>query len=724
MVSRGFNVFPLRPNSKDPYERDTCQAHEYPLSGGIHAATKDEKTIASWFSLEPNLNIGVSTTGSCVIDIDVKKGKNGVEEFMALGVLPKTLRVRTPSGGFHDYFADADCGQRKISDAIDVRSRGGYVVGPGSRIDGKAYKIVCDSDVAPLPAVLAEKVQAAAEKHCHADAVCELDIVGIDAFAEAYLVEQKGVVEHEGIGRDNTAYKHACYLKDLGISAEMSVHLLDDHWNHKNTPPLSKADLKRITKSAAANSQKAAGSRNPLIEFESILAACSDDPKLVKALTNRTRKSGRPKWVSVKDEKPRAKHIGNLEAFLDWLGVTVRLNEFYHKKFMTGSMVGELDDTAFNRLYSEAGKIDYRISIDDLQRYLAVIAADRAYHPVKDYLFDLKWDGVPRIDNWLSIYCGSIDSEFIRVVGRLSLIAACRRVITPGIKFDHMLILEGEQGTGKSSAIKILAGDWFSDAIKLGDSPKEMMEKLPGVWLAEISELATKRNTDVEIIKAQLSRTSDTDRMAYGREPVTRLRQNTFIGTTNRGDYLIDPTGNRRLWPVEVGQIKTDELLRDRDQLWAEAHHYAIAGETLALPERLYSDAAKAQESKRYKSQIEEQLYDLLCETDSGFIPMGDLWKALGRGADNKARQTDTERDKIANTMKKLGWEVRRRKFLGNAKRQRGYEKRTHGQKSPPLLKYYPHVMAFQPHEADETAFEKPDWPGDENQDLNGFTHH
>ncbi len=273
MVELGFDVFPLRPNSKEPYERDTCLAHETPLSGGIHAATKDQAAIASWFDIEPNINFGVSTTGSCVIDIDVKKGKKGKEEFGALGKLPDTLRVHTPSGGFHAYFSDADCGQRKLSDGLDVRSRGGYVVGPGSVVDGKAYAVVNDVPIAPLPESLVERVQRAPIENAVAKRpLCELDTDQNIALGKTYLKGQDGVVEGQGAdgGRDNTAYRHACRLKDFGLSPELIVELFEECWNSKNSPPLAKSALVRVARSAYSNGQSAPGSSNPALEFEDV----------------------------------------------------------------------------------------------------------------------------------------------------------------------------------------------------------------------------------------------------------------------------------------------------------------------------------------------------------------------------------------------------------------------------------------------------------------------
>ena len=184
------------------------------------------------------------------------------------------------------------------------------------------------------------------------------------------------------------------------------------------------------------------------------------------------------------------------------------------------------------------------------------LAIQNPFHPVRDYLDNLRWDGQARLDRWMTTYLGAEDTPLSATIGRIVLMAAVRRVREPGVKFDTILVLEGEQGIGKSTAIRILAGPAnFSDQNILTLDGKAQMELLEGVWFYEICELEGLSRAETSKVKAFASRAVDQGRPAYGRFKETRFRQTVFIGTTNDDKYLRDMTGNRRFWPVKVGKI-------------------------------------------------------------------------------------------------------------------------------------------------------------------------
>lgn len=234
---------------------------------------------------------------------------------------------------------------------------------------------------------------------------------------------------------------------------------------------------------------------------------------------------------------------------------------------------------------------------------LSIAAAGRAYHPIRDYLDALpNWDGVERLDTLLVDYLGAPDTDYTRAVTRKTLVAGVARVMRPGIKHDTVLILNGPQGTGKSTLFEKLAGQWFSDALTLTDMrDKTGAEKLQGYWILELGELAGMRKMEVEVVKGFLSRTDDKFRAAYARTVESHPRQCIIVGSTNaENGFLRDVTGNRRFWPVQITGVsphKSWELTADTvDQLWAEALHHYTAGEQLHLSGELAEAARQAQD--------------------------------------------------------------------------------------------------------------------------------
>lgn len=207
--------------------------------------------------------------------------------------------------------------------------------------------------------------------------------------------------------------------------------------------------------------------------------------------------------------------------------------------------------------------------------YLRTIAMINSFDPLEEYLMPLKWDGTPRIDNWLTYYAGAEPSDYVRLVGRKYLISAVARGLRPGCKVDAMLILEGIQALGKSTLAYILFGSqFFSDQV--GDvRNKDAAERIQGVWGIEIPEMDKFSRVEANAVKSFLSQRDDRYRAAYAHNTATRKRRCVFFGTINPDGmgYLRDTTGNRRFWPVAVTSIAMDDLIADRDQIWAEAKH-------------------------------------------------------------------------------------------------------------------------------------------------------
>jgi predicted P-loop ATPase len=214
---------------------------------------------------------------------------------------------------------------------------------------------------------------------------------------------------------------------------------------------------------------------------------------------------------------------------------------------------------------------DINVGPTTVSRGVNVVAREIPVHPVRDYLTSLVWDNEPRLDHWLAKYLGAEGTLLIRAIGARWMISAVARIMEPGAKVDHMLILEGPQGAKKSSALKTLAGiDWFTDELaEIGS--KDAAQQMRGKWVIEIAELDAIGRAEVSRIKAFLTRTADRYRPPYERYVVEVPRQCVFAGSVNPDTYLRDETGNRRFWPVRCGTIDLGSLQRDREQLWAEA---------------------------------------------------------------------------------------------------------------------------------------------------------
>ena len=220
----------------------------------------------------------------------------------------------------------------------------------------------------------------------------------------------------------------------------------------------------------------------------------------------------------------------------------------------------------------------------DLRNALELALHANAYHPVREYLRGLAWDGTPRLDTMLVDYLGAEDTPYTRAATRKWMCGAVKRVMVPGCKFDSAIVLVGKQGIGKSSFAGILSRGWFNDS-EINMNSKDGYESLHGNWIIELAELASTKRSDVETVKTFLSKCEDTYRPAYGRRATTFKRQCVFFGTTNEEEFLRDRTGNRRFWPVTVRQTELDReaLEANIDQLWAEAVDAYNKGESLWL---------------------------------------------------------------------------------------------------------------------------------------------
>ena len=238
-------------------------------------------------------------------------------------------------------------------------------------------------------------------------------------------------------------------------------------------------------------------------------------------------------------------------------------------------------------------------------------------HPIRDYLGGLEWDGTPRLDTLIIDYLGAEDTALNRAMTRKHFVAAVARVMNPGCKYDYCLIVTGAEGIGKSTLFAVMGGEWFNDSLVTMEG-KSGMEQARGGWVIELPELGSIKRSDVEQVKAYISRQDDTYRPAYGTVVEKHPRQCVFCGTTNETYFLKGDTGNRRFWVMAANpdqrkheDVKAD-LAEERDQIWAEAVQRWREGEKLYLPKDLETEARQRQAD--YNDEADDPMRDVLLQ--------------------------------------------------------------------------------------------------------------
>lgn len=315
------------------------------------------------------------------------------------------------------------------------------------------------------------------------------------------------------------------------------------------------------------------------------------------------------------------------------------------------------DYTAVSAALARAHGLNF--SVQQVSAAIEATAQESAYHPIRDYLAGLQWDGVPRLEHWLHDFLGAEDSEYTAGVGRLFLIGMVARVMEPGCKNDYVLILEGAQGIRKSTACRVLAGEkFFSDSLPpIRDANKDLSQHLAGKWLIEMAEMSATSRADCEALKAFLTRTEETYRPAYGRNEVRQPRQCVFIGTTNRSEYLRDATGDRRFWPVKCGlngePIDIESLREHRDQLFAEAYLLFQSGAKWWPDAAFESEHIKPQQADRFEiDPWEEMILAHIETTQTDRITVAGL---LTHVIDKKA-PSHADRARVKAILQRMGY--------------------------------------------------------------------
>ena len=631
LAARGWAVHPLRPGRKEPLTSHGCKDASRDVdqirtwwratpAANIGIATGTPSQI---FGLdidgeegERNLLALELKYGTLPLTFRVKSphGRHLYFRLPADREIRNRVRVRVREGSV----------SRRV-EGLDVRSTGGYLVAPGSYLrEGRLhYEIECAATVADAPEWLLELLAPRDELPEQAPANPARPARPAPP-NEDELRRRGGLaaglrrLERAAQGsRNSTLNNVAMALGGLpGMTlAEVEAELWQVCAGWVGQPPTDPFTREEFLKTVGSGFR--AGARRPLPPDESRRPKSKRPPSPEASGDTMRRERGRsppgrppppddqasapgssepPRkpaangawldrlartrtWV-LKGTEPNAMTI--LECDDRWRGV-LAWNEFIQKPFfMRPPPWSKAPAEAFPR------EID-RFDVGEVSRWLqenyegtewtrnkleeAIDAAaknQRVWHPVREYLSGLQWDGVTRVDYWLSAFFGAELSQYTKAVGSRWLIGAVARIFQPGCKMDTVLVLEGEQGLYKSQVLATLAGAWFKDENVIGAS--DIGIDLLGVWIWEIGELAGFRKAELEHVKALLTRAADRYRPKYARKWIEQPRTTVFAATTNETHYLRDATGNRRFWPVRCARKpELGEVRATRDQIWAEA---------------------------------------------------------------------------------------------------------------------------------------------------------
>jgi predicted P-loop ATPase len=296
-----------------------------------------------------------------------------------------------------------------------------------------------------------------------------------------------------------------------------------------------------------------------------------------------------------------------------------------------------------------------------------LVAERNPYHPVKNYLNSLVWDGERRLDTWLIRYAGAKGTNYVSRVGRCWLISAVARIFEPGCKADAALLLIGPEGKGKSSLCRILGEPWFSD--NLPDlSEKDAALHVVGHWILELGELAALNKSALTTVKAWMSRAEDIYRPPYGRVTVHRPRQCVFIATSNEDEPLKDTSGNRRFWPVTTGVFDLEQLAIDKDQLWAEAVAMYREGVAWWLEGEEAIQEAQREQSKRTEQHVWHEMVSLYCASKE-YVSVAEVLREAIRK--ELGHQTQQDKTAVARCLQGMRWPLKTRRI--NGKRTKVY---------------------------------------------------
>jgi len=602
-----------------------------------------------------------------IIDIDPRNFVDGVNPWKKLLQDLKITKMTVPAvitggGGVHIYL-------RKPRDikllvhlpgylGMDIQSggKGAYVVGPGSgHASGKHYRFHNEPAfrcIPNVPDVLLQVLLALPASPFQQGA-------GLTGGPQEYARYTKWLLTAppavEGEGGDITTFKAAVKGRDFGLVPADTLKAMVTTYNPRCRPQWSIEDLMLKIRNAYAYASGSAGKEDPALAFKPVNTPWDEEDDAVRG------------W-DVDAKGNISKTLKNAIHYIyedPKLNSTIKLNQFtgdvelvgklpWGDKRSPGNTWTDSDIVLLKYYFAKVQKKAFSTPL--LWDALHAVAVRFSYHPIREYVLGLKWDGILRLDSWLHKYCGANDSAYPAVVGRKLLVGMVARVFHPGVKFDYCLVLEGAQGIGKSTVCAVLGGKWYGDII-LDPHARDTIDAMRGKWVVELSEMEVTKRADAQALKAFVSRTSDRARLAYARASLDFPRQCVFVGTINPDEmgYLTDSTGNRRFWPIKCGtRIDTTGLAEVKDQLFAEAYVAYQNKEELYLQGDLIKLAEIEQKSRTTVDPWLDAISEWLDETGVAEVTLAQVWELALAGLTRSLTRADQCR--IGRALSDLGW--------------------------------------------------------------------
>jgi predicted P-loop ATPase len=636
-------VFPCAKRDKVPITKN-----------GFLDASTDAKQIRAWWSKDPEANIGVPTgeRSALVLDVDTPEA---LEEVLRRKP-PDTVVSVTGRGGRHFLFKRTKrFGNKKpLIAGCDRRGDGGYIVVPPSIHElGTRYQW----EVPPFNGTaLADPPQWFFEVK-EPPQPPPPPMLGGTPWGKRVLEGEceKMRSTPEG-GRNQTLNECAFRVGSALVAGGLDYRTAEDALvAAARAAGLSASEARKTAASGLSSGQKSP--REPQRRGSSMAQCDAADPnawrtKLLLTKTNGTRSCTANACLILREHEDLAGII-RYDQFREriWLSAEPPWGGAVSPRAWTDE-----DTTGVLEMLDREGLTQAR---EYVVYALDHVAREQGWHPVRHYLDGLSWDGVERIATWGATYLGAEPTLYHLSVCERWLISAVARIYSPSVKVDHVLVLEGRQGLGKSTALSILGGAWYSDEMPEFGS-KDACIQASAAWIHELAELATLARSQVEATKAFISRQVDRFRPPYGRQVVERPRQCVFAATTNTRQYLLDETGNRRWWPVRCGDsIDMARLKDDRDQLWAEAVRAYRLGRPHWLDVRELEDAAgEAQDERRQDDPWSEPIRAWLTGQNEVSVSAV-LEHALGLEV---GRRDGFAGSRAGRCLRGFGWELVRRK--------------------------------------------------------------